>query len=100
PPAAPAAPGAAPILAPPEEAEAGPPPSAGASGPAPSAAPVKPPPPRHTLYTAAVIQVLDKVTAESLRFEAPLHRFIRYKGLIFRVDTCQSSEDPDQPSAA
>ena len=51
------------------------------------------------MYTAAVIQVLDKVTAESLRFEAPLHKFIRYKGLIFLVNTCQSG-DVDQPGDA
>ena len=54
------------------------------------------------MYTAAVIQVLDKVTAESLRFEAPLHKFIRYKGLIFLVNTCQSSQSgqADQPPYA
>ena len=51
------------------------------------------------MYTAAVVQVLDKVTAESLRFEAPLHKFIRYKGLIFLVNTCQSGQ-PDQPPYA
>jgi hypothetical protein len=51
------------------------------------------------MYTAAIIQVLDKVTAESLRFEAPLHKFIRYKGLIFLVNTCQSGQ-PDQPPYA
>jgi hypothetical protein len=57
---------------------------------------VKPPPPKRVLYTAAIIQVLDKVTAESLKFEAPLHKFIRYKGLIFLVNTCQTdgSEPP------
>ena len=59
----------------------------------------KPALPRRTMYTAAVIQVLDKVTAESLRFEAPLHKFIRYKGLIFLVNTCQSGQ-PDQPPYA
>ena len=58
----------------------------------------KPAAPRRTLYTAAVIQVLDKVTAENLRFEAPLHKFVRYKGLIFLVNTCQTTAD--QPSAA
>jgi hypothetical protein len=51
---------------------------------------VKPAQPRRTLYTAAVLQVLDKVTAETLRFEAPLHKPVRYKGLIFVVNTCQS----------
>ena len=97
-PAAPPAPGPsapAPAPAPPEEAA--PPASEGLP---PSEAPAKPAPPKHTLYTAAIIQVLDKVTAENLRFEAPLHKFIRYKGLIFLVNTCQTSEDPDQPGAA
>ncbi len=60
---------------------------------------IRPSQPRRTLYTAAVIQVLDKVTAESLRFEAPLHKFIRYKGLIFLVNTCQSGQ-PEQPPYA
>jgi hypothetical protein len=60
---------------------------------------IRPSQPRRVLYTAAVIQVLDKVTAESLRFEAPLHKFIRYKGLIFLVNTCQSGQ-PDQPPYA
>ncbi len=65
-----------------------------------SSAPAKPAPPKRTLYTAAVIQVLDKVTAESLRFEAPLHKFIRYKGLIFLVNTCQTdSSDPPVTAA-
>ena len=56
--------------------------------------------PRRTMYTAAVIQVLDKVTAESLRFEAPLHKFIRYKGLIFLVNTCQSGQSDQPPYSA
>ena len=66
------------------------------SAPPGSGTPAKPAPPKRTLYTAAVIQVLDKVTAQSLRFEAPLHKFIRYKGLIFLVNTCQtdSAEPP------
>ena len=60
----------------------------------------RPSQPRRTMYTAAVIQVLDKVTAESLRFEAPLHKFIRYKGLIFLVNTCQSGQADQPPYAA
>jgi hypothetical protein len=109
-PAAPPAPGPAAPAGPPPD-EAGPPPAA-SSAPAPeaslpgsddeSSAPAGPnlkAAPRRTLYTAAVIQVLDKVTAESLRFEAPLHKFIRYKGLIFLVNTCQSGQ-ADQPSYA
>jgi len=108
PPPGAAAPPAMPTLAPqtPPTAEL-PPEEAPPQAPAPeapalpplSSAPSKPAPPKRTLYTAAVLQVLDKVTAESLRFEAPLHKFIRYKGLIFLVNTCQSS-DPDQPMSA
>ena len=56
-------------------------------------------PARRALYTAAVIEVLDKVTAENLKFEAPLHKFIRYKGLIFLVNTCQGGT-ADQPTPA
>lgn len=115
-PASPPSPATAPIGPPPEEA---PPPGAVAPAASSQAAelpessadelpeagssePGKAPPARRTLYTAAVIQVLDKVTAEGLRFEAPLHRFVRYKGLIFLVNTCQSGvpDDPSQPAAA
>jgi hypothetical protein len=111
-PTAPPSPPPPAVAAPPEEgpppAEAAPPApsvptvppesSAGGEGPSGSGEAAKAPPPRRTLYTAAVIQVLDKVTAESLTFEAPLHRFVRYKGLIFLVNTCQSGE-PDKPEA-
>jgi hypothetical protein len=90
-------PGAPIVVAPPEETDKAPP--VDQAAPQSSNAPAKPVVPHRTLYTAAVIQVLDKVTAESLRFEAPLHKFIRYKGLIFLVNTCQSG-DVDQPLAA
>jgi hypothetical protein len=117
-PAPPQPPGPAPAPAP--AAPAGPPPEEAAPPPAASNAPAAPQaelpdsdaessarpapsfkaPPRRTMYTAAVIQVLDKVTAESLRFEAPLHKFIRYKGLIFLVNTCQSGQADQPPYAA
>lgn len=90
----PAPPPEAPVL-PPEEATA----SAPVDVPPPSGRPASPSAPRRTLYTAAVLQVLDKVTAETLRFEAPLHKPVRYKGLIFVVNTCQSG-GVDQPKAA
>jgi len=88
-----------PVL-PPEEVTAPPASETAAPLASSSSAPVQPPPPRRTLYTAAVIQVLDKVTADNLRFEAPLHKFIRYKGLIFLVNTCQSGVDNQPGSAA
>jgi hypothetical protein len=106
-PAAPPAPQSAPTPAPapttqlpPEETAPAPAETAkDDSLPSSSAAPARPAvQQRRTLYTAAVIQVLDKVTADSLRFEAPLHQLIRYKGLLFYVNTCQSGVQ-DQPTA-
>lgn len=51
-----------------------------------SAAPVKRP-----RRTSAVIQALDKSTAETLRFEAPVGQPIRYKDLVFTVRVCEDS---------
>ena len=36
----------------------------------------------------AVLRVLDKVSAETMAFEAPVGRRIRYKSLVFLVRTC------------
>ncbi len=52
-------------------------------------------PVRRTRYDAAVIEALDKVTAESLRFEAAVGRPIRYKSLVFTVKACERST-PDE----
>jgi hypothetical protein len=37
----------------------------------------------------AVIRVLDKVTAETLRFAAPVGRRVRYRSLVFEVKACE-----------
>ncbi len=50
-----------------------------------------PPPMKRPRYQAAVIQALDKVTAQTLRFEAPINRPIRYKSLIFVVRACETT---------
>jgi hypothetical protein len=46
--------------------------------------------------------VLDKVTAETLRFAAPVGRPVRYKALVFQVKACETwgvgTADP-RPSA-
>lgn len=42
-------------------------------------------------FDVAVIQALDKVTAESMRFEAPVGRPVRYKNLVFTVRACERS---------
>ncbi|MEO8811830.1 MAG: DUF2155 domain-containing protein, partial [Caulobacteraceae bacterium] len=59
-----------------------------------------PPPPVRA--PTAVLQVLDKVTAETLRFEAPIGRKVRYKSLLFTVRACETRDlsDPEpRPSA-
>lgn len=76
-----------------------PPPAANETAPAP--APVrraeeaaKPPPPPLPLgpvrSPGAILRVLDKVTAETLRFEAPVGRRVRYKSLIFMAKACET----------
>ncbi|WP_242916705.1 DUF2155 domain-containing protein [Caulobacter sp. CCUG 60055] len=48
----------------------------------------------------AIIQALDKVTAETLRFEAPIGQPVRYKSLIFTVKSCETSApDEAQPDS-
>lgn len=102
----------APIAAPPEEA---PPATVIAPPPAPVAAPVeekdvapaaapkeqvaeKPAEVviRRARYDVAVLQALDKVTAETLRFEAAVGRPVRWKGLVFTVRACERSA-PNEP---
>jgi len=41
--------------------------------------------------SVAIIQALDKVTTETMRFEAPVGQPIRYKTLIFTVRACETS---------
>jgi hypothetical protein len=63
--------------------------------PASSARPVGPKPPPAPLkrprFGVAIIQALDKVTAETERFEVPLNTPIRYKTLIFTVQACETT---------
>jgi hypothetical protein len=48
-------------------------------------------PAKRARYDVAVIQALDKVTAESVRFEAAVGKPVRYKTLIFTVKACERS---------
>ena len=82
----------APIAVPPiSEKEVAP-----ATPPAPPVAKVPGEPVRRVRYDVAVIEALDKITAESLRFEAAVGRPVRYKSLIFTVKACERSA-PDEP---
>jgi hypothetical protein len=93
------APQAAPTPAPQQDAadvDAEPLPSAPAK-PAP-AKPVEPM--KRPRFAVAVFQALDKVTAETVRFEAPLNHPVRYKTLIFTVNACETTApDEDQSDA-
>lgn len=62
--------------------------------------PAGPPPPARS--PTAILRVLDKVTAETMRFEAPVGRRVRYKSLVFIVRTCETrglSDPLPRPSA-
>jgi hypothetical protein len=75
----------------------------GTAASAPATATKPPPPPPVPLRTpTAIMQVLDKVTAETLQFEAPIGRPIRYKTLFMTVRVCETrgAADPQpRPSA-
>jgi len=42
-------------------------------------------------YKTAIIRAVDKVTAESVLFEAQIGRPVRYKGLVYRVMACETT---------
>ena len=58
--------------------------------PAPPAAPL----PR-ARSSVAILQALDKVTAETIRFEVPVGQPVRYKTLVFTVRACETTA-PDE----
>jgi hypothetical protein len=66
-----------------------------ATNAAESEAAAKPPPlppaPKPVRSPAAIIQALDKVTAETMRFAAPVGKPVRYKNLVFLVRACEST---------
>lgn len=69
------------------------------------AAPSAPHPPAEPLkrprFSTAILQGVDKITAETLRFEAKVGEPLRYKGLILTVHACETSAaDEDAPEAA
>jgi hypothetical protein len=50
-----------------------------------------PPPPKPLRSPAAILQALDKVTTETMRFAVPLNKPVRYKNLVFTVRACETS---------
>jgi hypothetical protein len=57
----------------------------------------KAPPDRRPRFPVAILQALDKVTAESMRFEAPVGQPIRYHNLVFTVRSCETTT-ADEPA--
>jgi hypothetical protein len=92
---------AAPAVAPPAAPEL-PPPSPEAPEAQRPAAPAResapPEPLKRQRYDAAILQGVDKITAETLRFEAKVGEPLRYKGLILTVRACETSA-PDEAVA-
>lgn len=48
-------------------------------------------PAKRARASVAIIQALDKVTTETMRFEVPIGQPVRYKTLIFTVRACETS---------
>ena len=98
-------------IPPPEEAPA-PPPEEPPPAPRPpentvanavAETPEAPPPtPKRPRYATVVLQALDKVTAETLRFEAKVNEPVRYKDLVIIVHACetQAADEPYAQTAA
>ena len=53
---------------------------------------------RRTRQDIAILQALDKVTAETVRFEARVGQPVRYKTLVITVRACEQSAD-DEPQS-
>jgi hypothetical protein len=78
-----------PAAAPPPEDDA---PVPRAAAPAPPEPPKPPPEPlKRPRFNAAILQGVDKITAETLRFEARVGEPVRYKGLILTVRACETT---------
>ncbi len=83
----------------PAQANPAPTPAPKATTPPDAATPTKPTatpktpdvPAKRGRYAVAIMQAIDKVTTESMRFEVPIGQPIRYKTLIFTVRACETA---------
>lgn len=80
-------------LQPPAAEESHPAEAVAASEPEATAEPE--PPAKRTRYDVAILQALDKITAETVRFEAAVGKPVRYKSLVFTVRACERSTDEE-----
>ncbi|BEV12519.1 DUF2155 domain-containing protein [Asticcacaulis sp. DW145] len=63
-----------------------------------SVATVVVPPEKRVRYGAAILTVLDKVTGEAIRFEAPVGKPKRYRGMVYTVKACETSAQDEAMS--
>lgn len=54
-------------------------------------------PTRRPRYPIAILTAMDKITAESVRFEARVDRPVSYKGLVFTVRACETTAADESP---
>lgn len=84
---------------PPEEAPPAPPVEEAPVEPDKPAAPAPPPKPaeplKRTRHDAAILQATDKITAETLRFQAKVGAPVRFKDLVITVRACETTA-PDE----
>jgi hypothetical protein len=57
--------------------------------------PPPPPPLRRPRHAAAVLMAVDKISAETLRFEAKVGEPIRYKSLVLTLRACESTAEDE-----
>ncbi len=53
-------------------------------------------PKRRLRHGSAVLQAVDKITAETMRFEARVGRPIRYRGLVLTVRACETTTEDER----
>ncbi|MBX7247576.1 MAG: DUF2155 domain-containing protein [Caulobacteraceae bacterium] len=46
-------------------------------------------------HASAIIQALDKITAETIRFEVRVGTPVKYRGLVFTLRACETSSDEE-----
>ena len=59
--------------------------------PEPEIPPPPPPPLTRPRFASAVLQATDKITAETLRFEARVNEPVRFKGVVITVHACETT---------
>jgi hypothetical protein len=51
-------------------------------------------------FTSAILQAVDKVTAQTLRFEAKVGQPVRFKGLVVTVNACETTASDEDATDA